>query len=70
MASGAAGRDGGLPHTHLPIALGCLAAGGDLLPEKPPVLSTADTVSWLSPVLSTADTVSWLSPALSTAGAP
>lgn len=27
------------PHTHLPIALSCLAAGADLLLEKPPVMS-------------------------------
>ncbi|MFY1594394.1 Gfo/Idh/MocA family protein [Micromonospora sp. WMMD737] len=30
------------PHTHLPIALDVLAAGADLLLEKPPVLSTAE----------------------------
>ncbi|MGI5238165.1 Gfo/Idh/MocA family protein [Dactylosporangium sp. CA-139066] len=30
------------PHTHLPIALDALAAGADLLLEKPPVLSLAD----------------------------
>ncbi|MER7335845.1 MULTISPECIES: Gfo/Idh/MocA family oxidoreductase [unclassified Micromonospora] len=30
------------PHTHLPIALDCLAAGADLLLEKPPVLSAAE----------------------------
>ncbi|MGK5676783.1 Gfo/Idh/MocA family protein [Micromonospora sp. URMC 106] len=30
------------PHTHLPIALDCLAAGADVLLEKPPVLSTAE----------------------------
>ncbi len=30
------------PHTHLPIALDALAAGCDLLLEKPPVLSLAD----------------------------
>ncbi|GIF04126.1 Gfo/Idh/MocA family protein [Actinoplanes siamensis] len=30
------------PHTHLPIALDCLAAGADLLLEKPPVVSVAE----------------------------
>ncbi|MGC4806903.1 Gfo/Idh/MocA family protein [Micromonospora sp. DT233] len=30
------------PHTHLPIALDVLAAGADLLLEKPPVLCTAE----------------------------
>lgn len=30
------------PHTHLPIALDVLAAGADLLLEKPPVLSLAE----------------------------
>ncbi|SDY09944.1 Predicted dehydrogenase [Micromonospora pattaloongensis] len=30
------------PHTHLPIALDVLAAGADLLLEKPPVLSVAE----------------------------
>lgn len=30
------------PHTHLPIALDVLAAGADLLLEKPPVLSIAE----------------------------
>ncbi|MGS2614919.1 Gfo/Idh/MocA family protein [Micromonospora sp. LZ34] len=30
------------PHTHLPVALDALAAGADLLLEKPPVLSTAE----------------------------
>ncbi|MEV6350427.1 Gfo/Idh/MocA family oxidoreductase [Actinoplanes sp. NPDC051851] len=30
------------PHTHLPIALDCLAAGADLLLEKPPVTSLAE----------------------------
>ncbi|WP_370644281.1 Gfo/Idh/MocA family protein [Actinoplanes sp. L3-i22] len=30
------------PHTHLPIALDCLAAGADLLLEKPPVTTLAD----------------------------
>ncbi|MGI5213036.1 Gfo/Idh/MocA family protein [Plantactinospora sp. CA-290183] len=30
------------PHTHLPIALDALAAGADLLLEKPPVLSLAE----------------------------
>ncbi|MEU7934767.1 Gfo/Idh/MocA family protein [Micromonospora echinofusca] len=30
------------PHTHLPIALDVLAAGADLLLEKPPVLSAAE----------------------------
>jgi predicted dehydrogenase len=30
------------PHTHLPIALDALAAGADLLLEKPPVLCLAD----------------------------
>ncbi|MEV4482637.1 Gfo/Idh/MocA family protein [Micromonospora coxensis] len=30
------------PHTHLPIALDVLAAGADVLLEKPPVLSTAE----------------------------
>ncbi|WP_428965300.1 Gfo/Idh/MocA family protein [Micromonospora fluostatini] len=30
------------PHTHLPIALDVLAAGADLLMEKPPVLSMAE----------------------------
>jgi predicted dehydrogenase len=30
------------PHTHLPIALDCLAAGADLLLEKPPVLDLAE----------------------------
>ncbi|WIM93944.1 Gfo/Idh/MocA family oxidoreductase [Actinoplanes oblitus] len=30
------------PHTHLPIALDCLAAGADLLLEKPPVVSLAE----------------------------
>ncbi|WP_435205782.1 Gfo/Idh/MocA family protein [Micromonospora sp. bgisy143] len=30
------------PHTHLPIALDALAAGADLLLEKPPVLSMAE----------------------------
>jgi predicted dehydrogenase len=30
------------PHTHLPIALDVLAAGADLLLEKPPVLNLAD----------------------------
>ncbi|MEV0393121.1 Gfo/Idh/MocA family protein [Polymorphospora rubra] len=29
-------------HTHLPIALDCVAAGADLLLEKPPVLSLAE----------------------------
>jgi predicted dehydrogenase len=30
------------PHTHLPIALDCLAAGADVLLEKPPVLCIAE----------------------------
>ena len=30
------------PHTHLPIALDALAAGADLLLEKPPVVTTAE----------------------------
>ncbi|GAA4587028.1 putative dehydrogenase [Actinoplanes octamycinicus] len=30
------------PHTHLPLALDCLAAGADLLLEKPPVVSLAE----------------------------
>ncbi|WP_353939638.1 Gfo/Idh/MocA family oxidoreductase [Micromonospora sp. b486] len=30
------------PHTHLPIALDVLAAGADLLLEKPPVLDLAE----------------------------
>jgi predicted dehydrogenase len=30
------------PHTHLPIALDCLAAGADLLLEKPPVTTLAE----------------------------
>ncbi len=30
------------PHTHLPLALDCLAAGADLLLEKPPVTTLAE----------------------------